>query len=355
VTESKRIEELRRRVQKDPASLAFAPLAEELRRAGELQEAIRVCRTGLAQHPEYLSARVTLGRALLASDQLDAAFTELSTALAAAPENLAALRGLADIQHRRGELHESLELYRRALALAPQDPDLAAAVAALEPTAAQTWQPEPAPSLVPPAEALPTQAAAGPSLVAAEPAPATEWQAAAPEPRPAADSADPSPDFASQQASLAAFYGEPHADAEPESESDWLASLDAAAANILAADARREAEIESIDALPAALEPGVVEPAIVEPAVVEPSPVETAALEPGIAEATSVEPAVDLEIVPSGQIDLTEWTPEVIALPAAPAQPPEPDPEAARAEVLQRWLDAILASRSGQPSADDRA
>ena len=43
----------------------FAQLAEELRRSGELQEAVDICQSGLAIHPGYLSARVTLGRALL--------------------------------------------------------------------------------------------------------------------------------------------------------------------------------------------------------------------------------------------------------------------------------------------------
>jgi tetratricopeptide (TPR) repeat protein len=104
VADSPRIDDLRRRLQEDPASLAFAPLAEELRRAGRAQEAVRVCRTGLALHPEYLSARATLGRALLDLGQLDDAFAEFTAVLAAAPEHLSAIRGMAEIERRRGEL-----------------------------------------------------------------------------------------------------------------------------------------------------------------------------------------------------------------------------------------------------------
>jgi len=124
VADNPRIEDLRRRVQKDPASIAFAQLAEELRRAGEHQEAVDACRAGLATHPGYLSARVTLGRALLELDQLDEAQAELEVVLASASENLAAIRGLAEIFHRRGSLAEALKHYRTALALAPNDPDL---------------------------------------------------------------------------------------------------------------------------------------------------------------------------------------------------------------------------------------
>jgi len=57
MADSQRIEDLRRRVQKDPASIAFAQLAEECRRAGQHQESVDVCRAGLAIHPAYLSAR----------------------------------------------------------------------------------------------------------------------------------------------------------------------------------------------------------------------------------------------------------------------------------------------------------
>ena len=119
-----RIADLRRRVQKDPASIAFAQLAEECRRASRFQEAIYVCRAGLEIHPAYLSARVTLGRALIEVNEIDEALTELERVLQSAPENLAAIRGVAEIHHRRGALGEALAQYRAALALAKNDPDL---------------------------------------------------------------------------------------------------------------------------------------------------------------------------------------------------------------------------------------
>ena len=119
-----RIEELRRRVQRDPASIAFAQLAEEYRRAGRFREAIETCNAGLERHPGYLSARVTLGRCLIETGEMDQAQLELSQVLSAAPENLAALRGLAEIHYRRGELPEALGYYRSALDLSRHDPDL---------------------------------------------------------------------------------------------------------------------------------------------------------------------------------------------------------------------------------------
>lgn len=119
-----RILALRRRVQEDPASIAFAQLAEELRRDGANEEAVAVCRAGLAHHPEYLTARVTLGRALVELDRLDQAFNELTYVLDAAPGNLPAIRALAEIYQRRGLMSEALVHYRRALQLAQHDADL---------------------------------------------------------------------------------------------------------------------------------------------------------------------------------------------------------------------------------------
>jgi hypothetical protein len=119
-----RIDDLRRRVEADPASIAFAQLAEEYRRAGQTEEAVRVSREGLTRHPGYLSARVTLGRALLDLGQLDEARAELQFVASEAPENLAAVRGLAEIFHREGDAASALEYFQRALALARHDPEL---------------------------------------------------------------------------------------------------------------------------------------------------------------------------------------------------------------------------------------
>ena len=142
MAENSRIDDLRRRVQKDPASIAFAQLAEECRRAGHFQESVDVCRAGLEIHPGYLSARVTLGRALIELGDLDVALVELDQVLKSAPENLAAIRGVAEIHHKQGHLSEALAQYRAALGLARNDPDLQRTVDEL----ARKVEPVPAPA-----------------------------------------------------------------------------------------------------------------------------------------------------------------------------------------------------------------
>ena len=122
MAEDPRIDALRKRLQKDPGSIAFAQLAEEYRRAGRFQEAIDVCQAGLARHPGYLSARVTLGRALLEIGDVDGAQRELTDVLRVAPDNLSAIRGIAEVHRKKGEIPEALEQFRSAFEMASPDP-----------------------------------------------------------------------------------------------------------------------------------------------------------------------------------------------------------------------------------------
>ncbi len=139
-----RVLELRRRVQADPASIAFAQLAEECRRLGNNDDAVAICRAGLAHHPDYLSARVTLGRALVELGRLDEAQTELMLVLNLAPDNLPANRAIAEMYQTRGNLPEALRHYKRALELANYDPELEHQVERIENAVSPPPPPAPA-------------------------------------------------------------------------------------------------------------------------------------------------------------------------------------------------------------------
>jgi hypothetical protein len=79
---------------------AFGGIAERFRRAGDLDRAVQLCRDGLKKFPDHLSARVTLGWSLLDLGKYDEARAELEQALKRAPDNLAAIRGLAELHDR---------------------------------------------------------------------------------------------------------------------------------------------------------------------------------------------------------------------------------------------------------------
>jgi tetratricopeptide (TPR) repeat protein len=146
VNEGARLIALQRRVQSDPA-----PFAEEYRRAGRLSEAVACCRTGLQRHPGYLSARLILARSLSALARWEEAAEEYEQVVAAAPDNLAATRELAEICEKRGRKADSLTYYRRALALARNDRSLEDAIERLSSEAgARTVAPEASPPAPPP-------------------------------------------------------------------------------------------------------------------------------------------------------------------------------------------------------------
>jgi tetratricopeptide (TPR) repeat protein len=130
--ETTRLEELKRRVEADPASIAFASLAEEFRRAARFDEAVEASRAGLRFHPTYVSARVTLGRSLMELALYDQAERELHVVARSTPDNLAARRALGDLYWRQGNLVRALEQLRLASGLAPGDGELAEMVRELE-------------------------------------------------------------------------------------------------------------------------------------------------------------------------------------------------------------------------------
>lgn len=121
MADNPRIADLRKKLEKDPASRLFAQLAEELRKEGELQEAVSVARDGLSKHPNYPSARMTLGRALYSLGDMGAARSEFEAVLKAAPDNILAGRMLGDALWEMGDPQAAKAAYQRTLKFSPGD------------------------------------------------------------------------------------------------------------------------------------------------------------------------------------------------------------------------------------------
>jgi capsular exopolysaccharide synthesis family protein len=121
VAESPRLAELRRRLGREPDPRLFAQLADELRRNGEVAEAIDVARQGIGRYPDNPGARISLGRALLDSGDAESARKEFETVLRDAPENVLAHRLLGQCLETLGDAGSALAHYRAALAQQPAD------------------------------------------------------------------------------------------------------------------------------------------------------------------------------------------------------------------------------------------
>ena len=185
-----RIDDLRKRIEKDPGSRLFAQLAEELRKDGELEEAIRVAREGLKAHPNYPSARMTLGRALLDTGDWASARTEFEMVLKGAPDNILASRYLAECHENLGDRDAAIARYKATLALAPGEKHVLARLQELEGSGAGAAAPARPATAVPgvrpptPERAAPTPATPAMPAVSVRPPSPPETPAPAPTPPP---------------------------------------------------------------------------------------------------------------------------------------------------------------------------
>lgn len=109
------------RLARDPASLAFATLADLYRKAGRIPEAIALCREGLTRVPHYTTARLILAKSQIAGGDLDGALSELTTILEGRPSDVECHRLLAEVRRRRGDLDGAVAHLEAAVRLDPGD------------------------------------------------------------------------------------------------------------------------------------------------------------------------------------------------------------------------------------------
>jgi predicted regulator of Ras-like GTPase activity (Roadblock/LC7/MglB family) len=112
---------------RDPSSLVFMPLADALRRAGQLDVALRVALRGLDRHPYLADAHDILARIHADRGDLQRAADEWEMALRLDPSHPQANLGLGFVDYRRGNL-ESAERRLSAVGLSDQNPGVAAAL-----------------------------------------------------------------------------------------------------------------------------------------------------------------------------------------------------------------------------------
>jgi tetratricopeptide (TPR) repeat protein len=132
---SGRIEDLKKRYDENPRRF-YAPLANEYRKSGDLEQAITLCETHLTDQLGTLNGHVVYGQALFDSGRFDEAERTFETALTFDPENLIALRHLGDIARTRGDTVQARSWYTRVLDADPRNHEMIALLNALPAVAA---------------------------------------------------------------------------------------------------------------------------------------------------------------------------------------------------------------------------
>lgn len=113
---------------RNPASLAFLPLGEELRRRRRFDEARRVALLGLERHPYRPDAHDLLARIWVDIGDEQRARDEWEMALELDAAHLSSLKGLGFLAYRRRDLAGAARLLRAARERDPRDPGLEAAL-----------------------------------------------------------------------------------------------------------------------------------------------------------------------------------------------------------------------------------
>jgi tetratricopeptide (TPR) repeat protein len=168
---SDEIRSLTARVADEPTSLAFLELGEALRRRGQYDAAAKVARGGLSRYPGLADAHDLLGRILSDQGDLAGAFDAWADALRLDPMRTSALKGLAFLYFRAGDVTAALEHLARAAEADPDDTTIPAAIARIEREAGRTGAPaEPAKPPVP-EPAPPVVQAPAPSIEGPAPSP----------------------------------------------------------------------------------------------------------------------------------------------------------------------------------------
>jgi tetratricopeptide (TPR) repeat protein len=239
------IAKLTERISRDPKSKLFVPLAEEYKKAGDINMAIHVLTEGLKNNPGYVTARSFLGKLLIEKGDLPAAQKEFEEVVRAIPDNLMAQRKLADLYALQDRTTDAAAHYKIALTLNPKDAETAELLAEVEagreiksrlrgtkPAETPEQKPQAAVKPAAPASAAPSQPtpAAKPSEETQKPvtatAPAFEEEVAEeilvveplePSESPAlsVSSEQPSPEAAPSEIEIPDFLSESQAESEP--------------------------------------------------------------------------------------------------------------------------------------------
>ncbi|HEX9729132.1 MAG TPA: tetratricopeptide repeat protein [Gemmatimonadales bacterium] len=110
-----------RELARDPDSLVFIPLGEELRRRGQLDMAAKVAASGIERHPNVADARDLYARVLIDAGNPAAAEDAWRMALRLEPRHAGAHKGMGFLLFQAGDLDGALDHLETALSADPTD------------------------------------------------------------------------------------------------------------------------------------------------------------------------------------------------------------------------------------------
>ena len=123
------IKSLSAQLAQDPDSLVFLPLGELLRLRGQLDAAERITLNGLGRHPHVADAHDLYARILADKREYQKAFDEWDMAVRIAPTHIGALKGLAFLYFKAGDVGQAVKHLEAAQGHARDDEGIGQALA----------------------------------------------------------------------------------------------------------------------------------------------------------------------------------------------------------------------------------
>ncbi len=129
---SPEIAKLSEKLQKDPSSKLFFPLAEEYIKCSMLEEAIIVLKEGLKVHPGFHAARVSLGKVYFQNGRVAEAKAEFEKVVVQNPDNLMAQKKLVQIYRDEGSIQKAKQICENILLTNTKDLEAKSLLAEIE-------------------------------------------------------------------------------------------------------------------------------------------------------------------------------------------------------------------------------
>lgn len=159
---SENVKTLSAELARDPQSLVFLRLGELLRQKRQFDAATRVALHGLERHQHLADAHDLYARILADRHDYERAFDEWDMTLRIAPHHSGALKGLAFLYFKVGDLVQAEALLQAAHRVAPDDPSVAQAFAVIRGEAHSPGSGPPLDLTLPPVDPLPTAESVAP-------------------------------------------------------------------------------------------------------------------------------------------------------------------------------------------------
>jgi tetratricopeptide (TPR) repeat protein len=117
---------------KNPRSKVFAPLAEAFRKLGMMDDALKILKEGIRNHPNYALGYIVLAHCYYDQEKYELTYNTLRPIIAQNADNISLQKIFAQACIHMGHLEEALDTYKYLLFLNPRDKFFATEVKKLE-------------------------------------------------------------------------------------------------------------------------------------------------------------------------------------------------------------------------------